>query len=251
VGGVLVPLTSRSPTQVSFNAPLGQAGQPIVSLTRSGVSSIITTPVSYVASITGLTITMRVDGTRLLNIAGAGLLPTAQWSLVAPSGETSPLTATLMNNVATGGVNRIWTAADGRSATAVVGSIDPILAESGSYGLSYVPVTGSAQLVWPSGGVPFVGPSVTSALPSKVTSLAGGDIFISGDGFGAFMGTSPAGVRLVSDATGQSIDLMVKGKAPRSLIVTVPRGIATGAYHVVIWTRLGTASTTSGSLVIT
>ena len=250
VGGVLVPLTWRSPTQVSFNAPLGQAGQPIVSLTRSGVSSIISTPVDYVASITGLTVVGRVDGSRLLNITGAGLLSSAQWSLVAPSGATSPLTTTPINNLATGGVNRIWVAADGKSATAVVGSIDPILSEAGTYGLSYAPAIGAAQLVWPSGGVPFQGPSVTTALPSKLTSVAGGDIVISGDGLAAFMGTSPAGVRLVADLTGQSTDLTVKTKALRSVTVTVPRGTAIGAYHLVVWTRLGTATTANGSLVV-
>ncbi len=250
VGGVVAPLIWRSPTQVSFNAPLGLAGQPIVSLTRSGVSSIITTPVNYVASITGLTITPRVDGTRLLNISGAGLLSNSQWSLVAPSGATSPLTTTLINNLATGGINRIWVSADGKSATAVVGSIDPNLSEVGSYGLSYAPVSGAAQLVWPSGGVPFLGPSVTSSLPSKLTSIAGGDIVISGDGLASFMSSSPAGIRLVSDLTGQSTDLTIKAKALRSVTATVPRGTASGSYHLVVWTRLGTATTANGSLTI-
>ncbi len=250
VGGALVPLTWRSPTQVTFNAPLGLSGQPTVGLSRAGVSSIITTPVNYLSSVTGLTIINRVDGARLLTITGAGLLSSAQWNLVSPSGGTSALKNTVVNDLATGAVNRIWVAPDGKSAMAVVGAVDPVLTEAGMYGLSYSSPIGGAQLVWPAGGVPFLAPSVSTVAPVRVTSVAGGDITITGDGLGAFMTTAPTGVRLVSDQTGQQIDLTIRAKSLRTVTVSVPRGTVSGAYHLTVWTPLGSTSTPLGSLTV-
>ena len=247
----MVPLTWRSPTQVTFTAPLGLAGQPGVSLTRAGVSSVVTTPVSYQSTVTGLTIVNRVDGSRLLNITGAGLLSSAQWNLVSPSGRTSALKNAAVNDLATGPINRVWVSPDGRSAMAVVGAIDPVLSETGMYGLSYSSPIGGTQVFWPSGGVPFLGPSIALIAPTKLTSLTGGDVTITGDGLGAFLTTAPAGVRLISDQTGQLVDLTIRAKTLRSVTVSVPRGISGGPYHLTVWTPLGTTSTANGSLTIT
>jgi hypothetical protein len=251
VSGSAVPLAWRSPTQISFSAPLGFAGQPVVNLTRAGVSTIITTPVSYLSSISGLTIVNRVDGSRLLTITGSGLVSSARWNLVAPSGAVSPLATAAVNDLATGALNRIWTSPDGRSASALVGAVDPVLREPGIYALSYAPVSGSPQLVWPSGGVPFSAPSVSSVLPSRLTSLAGGDLTVSGDGFGPFLGSGPSSVQLVTEQSGVSVAMTIKAKTTRSLTVSIPRGTAAGAYHLVVSTPLGTATTLPGSLTVT
>jgi hypothetical protein len=198
-----------------------------------------------------LTIVNRVDGSRLLTITGSGLVSSARWNLVAPSGAVSPLAPAAVNDLATGALNRIWTSPDGRSASALVGAVDPVLREPGTYALSYAPVSGSPQLVWPSGGVPFSAPSVSSVLPSRLTALAGGDLTVSGDGFGPFLGSGPSSVQLVAEQSGVSVAMTIKAKTSRSLTVSIPRGTAAGTYHLVVSTPLGTATTLPGSLTVT
>ena len=245
VGGVVVPVTWRSSSQLAFVAPAGTVGPANVALSRAGVPATVTTQVSYVPSISGLSITQRADGTRLLTISGAGFVNGAQWSLLAPSGATSPLYAWPINNIATGAVNRIWIAPGGRSAVALVGAVDPVLREVGSYGISYVAPSSAAILAWPNGGVPFVAPTVTGLSLTRVTGSVGSDVTVSGDGIAALLAPYPGGVRLVSDATGQAVELSVKAKTIRSVTVSIPAGTSVGAYHLVVWTPLGVSNATA------
>ena len=242
VGGVVVPLTWRSSSQLAFVAPAGAVGPASVVLSQVGVPATVTTQVSYVPSISGLSITQRADGTRLLTISGAGFVSGAQWNLLAPSGATSPLNAWPINNIATGAVNRIWIAPGGRSAIALLGAVDPVLREVGSYGISYVAPSGGAILAWPNGGVPFVAPTVASLSLTRVTGSVGSDVTVSGDGMAAFLAPFSAGVRLVSAATGQAIELTVKAKTIHSVTVSIPAGTTVGAYHLVVWTPLGVSN---------
>ena len=242
IGGAVIPLTWRSTTQVAFTAPAGAIGPASVSLTRSGVASVVSTPVSYVSSISALTITQRADGSRLLTISGAGLASGSQWSLVAPSGAVSRLTNASSNDIASGALNRIWTAPDGRSSIALVGAVDPILRETGAYGISYVGSNGGAILAWPSGGVPFLAPTITKLSVAQIPNSVAVDVAVTGDGLAALLSPYPSGVRLVSDTTGQAAELTLKTKTVGSVTVTIPAGTAAGAYHIVVWTPLGVSS---------
>ena len=242
IGGVVVPLTWRSKTQVAFTAPTGTVGPASISLMRAGVASVISTPVAYVSSISALTTSQRADGSRLMTISGAGLSSGSQWNLVAPSGAVSRLTNSSSNDIASGALNRIWTASDGRFAIALVGAVDPVLRETGSYGISYVGTDGGSILAWPSGGVPFLAPTIARLSAAQVPNSVAVDVSVTGDGLAAFLSPYPSGVRLVSDATGLGVELTLKAKTVGSVTVTIPAGTATGAYHLVAWTPLGTSS---------
>ncbi len=250
VGGTVVPVTWQSPTQISFTAPAGNVGPATIALTRSGAPAIVSTPVTYVPAISNLTVVQRPDGNRMLTISGAGLSSGSRWSLVAPSGATSALTVAAFNDVASGALNRIWTSPDGRYAVALVGSVDPVLRETGAYGLSYVGPDSGAILAWPNGGVPFLAPTISHLSISRLVNSVTSDVTLSGDGLAALMSPYPSGVRLVSDATGQSIGLVVKAKTVSSAAVTIPSGTAIGAYHLVVWTPLGTSNVNAASALV-
>jgi hypothetical protein len=163
----------------------------------------------------------------------------------------SSLQISSVNDIANGALNRVWVAPGGRIATALVGSVDSILSEAGAYGISYIAPSGFALMAWPSGGIPFVAPKISGLSLARVPASTGADVTVFGDGLAAFLAARPAGVRLVSDVTGQSTELVVKSKTLRSVTISIAPGTVAGSYHLVVWTPLGLSIATANAAALT
>jgi hypothetical protein len=94
-------------------------------------------------------------------------------------------------------------------------------------------------------------PTIARLSAAQVPNSVAVDVSVTGDGLAAFLSPYPSGVRLVSDATGLGVELTLKAKTVGSVTVTIPAGTATGAYHLVAWTPLGTSSASVNTAALT